>query len=191
MEKNEPTENKENNLEPKTEATKTEDKVENNAEPYSDEVENDGEATEKEDKEKDKAKIDPEIIESEADTESDSDTEAKTETETESDSESKNKIDNISWFKIIKNDFEKGKFPEVDPMSFLPPFPAATAAQVIATLNNIFQSNKDKVAKLAKMTVDNEIAKKEHEFEEIKNGNIDDVDKDKNKILQFIVTDKE
>jgi hypothetical protein len=110
----------------------------------------------------------------ETDTDSEAETETDTEAETETDSDSDTKIDNISWFKIIKSDFEKGNFPKIDPLGFLPPFPAAAALQVMGTLNNIFQTNQSKVAKLATVSMDSEIAKKEHEIEEMKNGNTAD-----------------
>jgi len=74
-------------------------------------------------------------------------------------------MNDMSWFQIMKNDFEKGNFPKIDPWGFLPPFPAATALQVMATLNDVFQTNKDKVSKLVTITIDHEIAKKKHDIQ--------------------------
>jgi hypothetical protein len=95
--------------------------------------------------------------ESESDSESDTkDTDSETDTEPEKE---------ISWFQQIKSDFKKGSFPKVDPFGFLPPFPAATALQVMASLNTIFQENIGKVNKYANVYIDNEIAKKKHELD--------------------------
>jgi len=158
MEKNENVNEIESKVETEAEAKESSEpaKAETEAEPAKAETKTEPALETKADTEAE-AKVEPvDTIEVEPDTESD------TESET-------NEKKNISWFKIIKSDFEKGNFPKVDPFSFLPPFPAAAALQVMETLNDIFQTNKSKVAKLATVSMDNEIAKKEHEIEEIKN----------------------
>ncbi len=89
------------------------------------------------------------------------------ETDTETDEETdEGKEPELSWFQRIKNDFKtKGKFPKIDPLGFLPPFPSLAAMQAMASLNKIFQENIIKVKDYANVYMDNEIAKKKHNLE--------------------------
>ena len=99
-----------------------------------------------------------EETEGEEDTE---DTEGEEETEGE-----KKKEPELSWFQRIKRDFKtKGNFPKIDPLGFLPPFPAVAVLQVLSSVNKLFQDNLPKVGEYATLMIDTEIAKKKHNLE--------------------------
>lgn len=89
----------------------------------------------------------------------------ETEEETE-EIEGDEKEPELSWFERIKHDFQtKGNFPKIDPLGFLPPFPAVAVLQALSSVNKIFQENLPKVGEYATLTIDTEIAKKRHNLE--------------------------